>query len=74
MTATVLLRDDILLVEARREAALNYRRRVADIVLSPAAQGREKQAMTLALDTDLEAEQAISLLARMPLDGECSIH
>lgn len=62
------LRDDILLVEARREAALGYRRRVAAIVLAPAAQGRQKQALALALDTDLEADHAISLLVRMPLD------
>lgn len=61
-------RDDILLEKERREAALSYRRRVAAIVLAPAAHGRQKQALALALDTDLEADHAISLLVRMPLD------
>lgn len=56
--------------KAYREGALEVRRRNARILRSKAAQGREEQAIRLALDTDIPAEQAIKVLESAPLDAE----
>lgn len=56
--------------KAYREGVLEVRRRNARILRSKAAQGREEQAIRLALDTDIPAEQAIKVLESAPLDAE----
>lgn len=58
------------LADARRQGALEFRSRCSKIFYSHAAQGRFKQAKTLALDTPaLSAEQAIAVLEASPLDA-----
>lgn len=56
--------------EAFYEGAAEFRERCAEILLSPAAEGRFTQARVLALETDLPPEQAIALLAAAPLDQD----
>ena len=51
---------------ARTEGAAAERARIASIVRDEVAEGRAKQAMTLALDTDLEAAQAVKVLGVAP--------
>lgn len=51
---------------ARAEGAAAERARIGCIVRDEAAEGREKQAMTLALDTDLAADQAVKVLGVSP--------
>lgn len=53
---------------ARREGALEARKRAAAIMRSAAAEGRLAQAKALALDTEMSAEEAIKVLAGRPLD------
>lgn len=56
--------------EAFEEGATEFRERCMEILMSPPAEGRFKQAKTLALDTDIPPEQAIALLAAAPLDRD----
>lgn len=51
---------------ARAEGAAAERARIASIMGCDAAEGREKQARALALDTDLSAEQAAKVLGVSP--------
>lgn len=57
------------LTEARREGALEFRARCARIFRSDAARGRLAQAKVLALETDMSATEAISVLSSSPLDA-----
>ena len=54
---------------ARAEATIAERMRIASIVRAESAEGREKQAMALALDTDLDADQAAKILGVSPKDA-----
>ena len=56
----------VAVATARAEGAAAERARIASIVRDEAAEGREKQAMALALDTDLEAAQAVKVLGVAP--------
>ncbi len=51
---------------ARAEGAAAERARIASIVRSQAAEGREAQAMAFAFDTDIDAEAAVKVLAVAP--------
>jgi signal peptide peptidase SppA len=55
--------------EGRAEGVATERSRVAAIIRSDASEGRERQAAALALDTDLNAEQAVKVLGVSPRDG-----
>lgn len=57
-----------VLERARQDGARSERERVAAIIRSPAADGRYKQALALALHTDMTADSAIALLMTKPLD------
>jgi ClpP class serine protease len=54
---------------ARAEATIAERMRITSIVRAESAEGREKQAMALALDTDLNADQAAKILGVSPKDA-----
>lgn len=58
------------LTDARAEGAVEFRRRCAAIMRSAAAQGRFKQARTIALDTDMTPDEAITVLSTAPLDAD----
>lgn len=51
---------------ARAEGAAAERARIASIVRSEAAEGREAQAMAFAFDTDIDAEAALKVLSVAP--------
>jgi len=55
--------------EANKAGATAERARMNAIVRSEAAKGREKQALTMALDTDMTAEQATAVLAVSPVEA-----
>ena len=55
--------------EASKTGADAEQTRVKAIMRSEAAKGRERQALAIALDTDLTAEQAAVVLAAAPQDG-----
>ncbi len=55
--------------KARAEGAAAERARIGSIIQGEAADGRMKQAMTLALKTDLNAEQAAEVLNASPKEG-----
>lgn len=55
--------------KARAEGASAERARIGAIIQGEAADGRMKQAMTLALKTDLNAEQAAEVLNASPKEG-----
>lgn len=54
------------LTAARVEGAVAERERIASIMRSEAAEGREAQAMAFAFDTNIEAEAAIKVLGAAP--------
>lgn len=56
------------LEEGRRDGAREERVRVASIMLSRAAEGRERLARYLALETEISADDAVRQLATSPLD------
>lgn len=56
------------LEQAKKDGACSERERVAAIIRSPAADGRYRQALALALHTDMTADAAIALLMTKPLD------
>jgi ClpP class serine protease len=58
--------------EGRAEGVAAERARIGAIVRSEAAEGRGKQAMALALDTDLDAEQAAKVLGVAPTETAAS--
>jgi signal peptide peptidase SppA len=57
-------------VEAGKAAAANERQRIAAITSSDAGKARPIAAQALAMDTELSAEAAVALLAKMPVEGE----
>lgn len=58
------------LTDARRQGAHEFRARCAKIFYSEAAKGRFEQAKVIALDTDMSAAEAISVLSSSPLDAD----
>ena len=55
--------------EGRAEGVIAERTRGAAIVRSEAAEGRQKQAISFAFDTDLDAEQAVKVLGMSPKES-----
>lgn len=55
--------------KARVEGVIAERTRNAAIIRSEAAEGRQKQAISFALDTDIDAEQAVKVLGMSPKES-----
>lgn len=55
--------------EGRAEGVIAERTRNATIIRSEAAEGRQQQAISFALDTDIDAEQAVKVLSMSPKES-----